>query len=85
MGLECVGLIGKDGILICKLILLARVCFNARLGLCFGEGKILRDEITNYIICHDSIARTDLKTIKEKRYSAMIALRVTALLPWWRL
>lgn len=71
--------------MICELILLARVCFNARLGLCFGKGKVLRDEITNYIICHDSIARTDLKTIKEKSYTAMMAFRVTALLPWWRL
>lgn len=85
MGLEQVRLIGKAGILICELILLARVCFNARLGFCFGEGKILRDEITNYIICHDSIARTDLKTIKEQSYSAMMTFRVTALLPWWRL
>lgn len=71
--------------MICELILLARVCFNARLGLCFGKGKILRDEITNDIICHDSIARTDLKTIKEKSYMAMMAFRVTALLLWRRL
>lgn len=39
MGLEWVGLIGKAGILICELIPLARVCFSAGLGLCFGEGK----------------------------------------------